>query len=63
MAAIPGGSVTRSGECLDQRHGSDRAAEHPEHRRAPNFIPRRQLTKPLMDRLQLASIVAKSVRA
>jgi hypothetical protein len=33
------------------RHGSDRPAEHPEHRGAPHLVPRRQLTEPLMDRL------------
>jgi hypothetical protein len=37
-------------ERLDQSDSRNRTTEHPEHRPAPDLIPGRQLTKPLMDR-------------
>jgi hypothetical protein len=43
--------IAGSGERLDQSNSRNRTTEHPEHRGAPDLIPRWQLAEPLMDRL------------
>ena len=35
------GSEARARECLNQRHGSDRTADHAEHRSTPDLMPGR----------------------
>ena len=45
--------IARSRERLDQRHGSDRAAQHPEHRRTPDLIPRRQGRELYLDKVKI----------
>ena len=43
------GLAAGSGERLDQSDSCDGTADHPQHRRAPDLVPGRQLTEPLMD--------------
>jgi len=42
-----------SRECLNQRHRSDRAADHAEHRRTPDLVPRRQMREPHFDEVEI----------
>ena len=47
------GSRTGSRERFDQRHGSDRAAEHAEHRGTPDLIPGRQPRELMFDEVEI----------
>jgi hypothetical protein len=47
------GLIAGSGKRLDQSDGSDRPAEHPQHRSAPNLIPRWQPRELHLDEVEI----------
>jgi hypothetical protein len=53
----PGGTVSRlHANASIKGNGSDRAADHAEHRDAPHFIPRRQPRELALDEVENASL-------